>query len=141
MAAFLVAAAAAGVAHLVGLGVEQGRRSGRYTTARLLAQSKLEELRARQWTYGAGAVPLSALELTLSPASLAADVPGFVDLLDRFGAPAANAASAEFRRRWAVSLMAPHDVHTIAIAVCVFPALAAPAAPLSCVWTARTRQP
>lgn len=142
VAALLVATALVGAVHLVSVGAAQSLSARRATTARVLAQSKLEHLRALAWRYDPDGAPLSSGDLSVSPArALKEDSAGFFDRLDRFGTSVAADALSHYRRRWAITLLGG-DPDTLLLRVCVFDASAGPSGhPDACVWTIRTRRP
>lgn len=140
VAALLVATAIAGLVQLVALGAGQMRQARQVGTARILVESKLEELRALRWSYAADGTRLSSVQLSPSPdASLAEDRDGFGDRFDRFGAIVEQGDAAEFRRRWSITPVIDGDADTLHLQVCVFPLTAGP--PYACGWTIRTRHP
>lgn len=141
LAAFIVCIAIAGGVHLVALATMQTTEASRAWTARALAQSRLEELRAAAWTYDPGGAPLSSADLNPSPpGALSADVAGFFDALGRYGEPA-SADAMHYRRRWAIEPSA-QDADTLTLHVCVSGVgPRAHARPDVCVWTVKTRQP
>lgn len=142
VASLLIAISVAGLAQLVTVGVRQAATSQQSAQALTMAQAKLEELRTRTWRFTAAGVRVSSGELSLSPSSsLTEDAEGYFALLDRFGAPTADAP--HYRLRWAVSAFEPGDPDTLLLQVCAFtPGRgAAPAGADACVSTIRTRKP
>jgi len=146
IATVLLASAVVGLAHLVTLGAAQTRSSRHASTALVMAQSRLEQLRALGWTYSADGTRISSPALAPSPArSLFEDRAGWVDYLDMFGVPVTEASgTANYRRRWAVSRVSAAEEDTLQLQVCVFafrrgrdPDAIADA----CVSTIRTRKP
>jgi len=138
----LVCTAAAGLAHLGLAAMVQGAVVERESVALWLAQSKLEELRASDWSFDAAGVRRNADALALSPAdALTRDTGGYVDAFDRFGEPVPLSAAAVHRRRWAISLVDPLAPDTLLLQACVVPRRASDAGtrPEACVATIRTR--
>ena len=116
----------------------------RAAVALVLAQAKLEELRALPWRYDAAGASISSPDLNAAPpATLTNGVDGWMEVLDRFGEPADEEEAAGFERRWSISRFSADDPHTIVLQVCVFIRDGAPAASLAdaCVQGIRTRKP
>jgi prepilin-type N-terminal cleavage/methylation domain-containing protein len=106
------------------------------TDATVLAQQKIEELRALTWGFDAQGMPVSdtSTDTTVSPeqpsggtglsaspaSSLAKDTPGFVDYIDRFGkrvrGPLNSLAGVMYTRRWAIDPL-PDSPETLVIQV------------------------
>lgn len=146
IASLLVASAIVGLAHLAALGVRQGHAARHATSSLSLAQSKLEELRAVEWSYDAGGARLSGSALGLSPPrALLDDQAGYADSTDAFGEAVTSQALAVYRRRWAILQLQAEDEDTLLLQVCVFPLGGAGARwnsqPEACVSTIRTRKP
>ena len=144
VASALVATAIIALAHLFAVAAAQTHSIRRATTALVMAQSKLEELRALPWTYDAGGSPVSSGELLASPASaLTENVVGWFDELDRFGAPAEERQITQYLRRWAVTPLDGLDADTLVVQVCVFTRGAGTGGDLgdACVYGIRTRKP
>lgn len=142
VASVIAATALVGAVHLIAAGATQALAARRATTARALAQSKLEHLRSLAWSYDADGARLTSSDLSLSPASsLTEDVDGFFERLDRFGATAAPDVVPHYRRRWAILPLAG-DPDTLVLRVCVLSTgRGASDWPEACVWTIRTRRP
>lgn len=142
VASLIAATALVGAVHLIAAGATQSLAARRATTARALAQSKLEHLRSLAWGYDADGAPLTSSDLSLSPAaSLTEDSDGFVERLDRFGATAGPEVVPHYRRRWAILPFAG-DPDTLTLGVCVLStSRGASEQPEACVWTIRTRRP
>lgn len=120
IAAALMASALVALAHVVALGHAQAASARQTIAAMVLAQSKLEELRSAAWRFDAAGARISDPLLVLSPANaLVQDVGGWVEMLDRFGAPAGAGRPAHYRRRWAITALDPPAGDTLALQVCV----------------------
>lgn len=102
----LLAVALVTLAQLFAIAIRSNIDARTATYAALLAQSKVEELRASPG-------------LTISPESaLREDTPGFVDYVDQFGHLADGLPHARYVRRWAVQpLMTEPDAVVIQVAV------------------------
>lgn len=123
VAAILVATAAVVLAQLVALGATQSAHNRGALEALVVAQSKLEQLRAATWST-------SVVSADLTPGgSLVSDAPGYAD------------RPPMFVRRWTVRLRDPADATVVVLTVCVFLATQIDAAPEACVSTIRTRRP
>jgi type II secretory pathway pseudopilin PulG len=141
IAALLIAIAVAGLSHLVTVGLAQSLRTQQSTAAFVLAQAKLEELRGLTWRFNIDGTRASSAALAATPPdTLTQNIAGWVERLDRFGAPGAPDALTHYWRRWAITLIDAADPDTLLLQVCVV-TNAAGAAADSCIWTARTRQP
>lgn len=144
IASVLVAGALVTLAHLISAGVTQSHSMRRTLTSLVLAQSKLEELRALPWRFAADEMRISSAALAASPAgSLAGDVGGYVEALDRFGAVADERRPETYRRRWSIAQWPTPNPDTLVLQVCVFSSSAAGAAAAAdaCVAAIRTRKP
>ena len=112
IATAILVVALVSLAHLFGLAIRNNIAARSTTTATVLAQQKLEELRALTWA-----------ELSQSPASaLQENAPGFVDYVDQFGenrgGGADPPAGAIYTRRWAIDpLTASPDTLVIQVRV------------------------
>ncbi len=139
----LFVAIATGIAQLVAVATRALRISREHTAAVILAAAKLDQLRALEWTYEAGAttdpvlprtdtttsVNTTALAnsgpgLQPSPAgSLAANTPPYVDYLDESARWVGNGAvpppTAVFIRRWSVQPVASDPSKAIVLTVLV----------------------
>ena len=143
IATLLLAGALATLAHVVGTGVTQTTSMRRTMAALVLAQSKLEELRAVAWRFDADGSRVSGNALALSPAgSLTQDEGGWVETLDRFGAASDARHPQIYRRRWSIAQRGA-DPDTLVLQVCVFESSdnAVAPAPEACVGAIRTRKP
>ena len=141
VAALLVATAIVGLTQLLAVGLAQSARTRQSTMALTLAQAKLEELRSLAWHFDAGGARVSSADLSASPpTTLTHDVDGWVERLDRFGAPGAPEAATHYWRRWAIAPVAA-DVDTLALHVCVFTSARPGDAAHACTWAIRTRKP
>ena len=142
VATTLVCTAVAGLAQLGLLAMAQSLAVQRQAAAFWLAQSKLEELRAKPWTFDGAGLALSDPALSLSPPdALASETAGFVDYFDRFG-DAVPPPVSTYQRRWAITLVDPLDADTLRLQSCVLtraPASAGSTAD-ACVTTIRTRR-
>jgi prepilin-type N-terminal cleavage/methylation domain-containing protein len=94
-----------------------------YTTeAAVLAEQKLEELRALPWT-----VDLAGAGLTLSPANaLQENTAGYVDYIDAFGTALDGSGpkpppGASFTRRWSIEPLVADPANTLVIQALVIP--------------------
>lgn len=144
VAASLLASALTALAHLVATASRQLTTARQSLGALILAQSKLEELRAEDWRFASDGSRVSSAALAPSPpGALTTDLPGWVDELDRFGTSAAPGEAAPVRRRWAVTPSPPLDPDTIVLQVCVVgpEAVGADAIADACVSAIRTRTP
>ena len=79
------------------------------TLATILAEQKMEQLRALAWEFDAAGVPVSDAGLQASPASLQQNTPGFVEHVDGGGQIVSRAAqpppAAVYTRRWSIEPM------------------------------------
>jgi type II secretory pathway pseudopilin PulG len=143
IASLLIATAVVGLAQLVALAARQSLASRQAASALSIAQAKLEQLRRAAWTYDAAGGRVSSGVLSVSPLqSLREDADGYVDFLDVFGQVVAPpVAVAHFARRWAIAPLAPVDVDTLLLQVCVFAGPPFDGTPAACVAGIRTRQP
>ena len=142
VATVLVCTAVAGVAQLGVIATAQSAAVQRDAVALWLAQSKIEDLRSRQWSFDSSGARLSDSALTLSsPDTLTIDTLGFVEYLDRFGEPV-PATAATFYRRWAIGLVEPADADTLRLQACVVmrESMLRGSRPDICVSTVRTRK-
>ena len=141
IAALLVATAVVSLTHLVTVALAQSSRTRQTATALTLAQAKLEDLRGLTWQFDPGGNRVSSAELNVSPPStLLQDLDGWVDRLDRFGAPSALEA-ALYWRRWAIAPVDAADPDTLVLQVCVFTNGQPGTVAEACVWALRTRKP
>src|SRR5262249_4950404 len=91
-------------------------------SAQLLAEEKMEELRALPFTVDAQGHAITASGLGLSPpGALTTNVDGHCDLFDRRGAPlrAGSTAAAPFIRRWSVEPLAASPDSALVLQVLV----------------------
>ena len=140
----LMASALAALVHLVTLASTQSLAMRRSATALVLAQAKLEELRALSWRYDEAGAPISSPQLNTSPPStLTNSTDGWMEVLDRFGDPVDEDEAAGLERRWSVVRFSADDPDTLVLQVCVFARDGAAAGLLSdaCVQGTRTRKP
>jgi type II secretory pathway pseudopilin PulG len=142
IAATLVAGTIVTLVALLMRSAEQSVRTEQATTAALLAQAKLEELRTAQFAFDAAGGSLDGPAMVPSPADAhLKDVPGFVESLGRYGEAMPAQSGPVFLRRW--SVVAKGGIaDTRLLVACVTPlGTRASAARPSCLWTIRTRQP
>jgi hypothetical protein len=125
----ILVTAVAGLAQLVASSAGLTRASAVSAVALVAAQQKLEALRALEYGFDAGGVPIG--DPRLAPAR-------YVDWLDASGADVEEAEAA-FVRRWRITTIEATEPSLIAIEVCVFDARAR--IPDACLATLRTRQP
>lgn len=111
IASGLLIVVAAGVSQLTAMAVRAGHAASTRTTATLAAVSRMEALRADP-----------ALQPS-PPGTLAANVPLFVEHLDREGIGVGNGATppaeATFTCRWAVTPLVSDPAHTLVLQVLV----------------------
>jgi type II secretory pathway pseudopilin PulG len=142
VATVLVCTAVGGIAQLGVVAVAQGAAVQRDAVAVWLAQSKIEDLRSRAWSFDSGGGRISDPMLVVSAANaLDVDTAGLVDYLDRFGNAVAP-ADAAFHRRWAISLVEGADADTLRLRACVQTRGSAQrgSPPATCVSSVRTRR-
>ena len=143
IASALLAGALVTLASLVSAGLAQSASMRRTIAAVVLAQSKLEELRALPWRFAADGSRISSAALAPSPpASLSTDAMGWVEPLDRFGANPSPGRPQTYRRRWSIAPWQT-DPDTLVLQVCVFASSEAAVAGVAeaCVAAIRTRKP
>jgi hypothetical protein len=121
VATLVLATGLLAMAELVRLATAANVLARRGTVAEILAEQKLEQLRALEWGYDVSGTPVgdaitdttvlpesatSGMGLRSSPRSLQQNTPGFVDHLDASGVVVGNGAraptSAVYTRRWAI---------------------------------------
>jgi prepilin-type N-terminal cleavage/methylation domain-containing protein len=136
----------AGLSYVAAVAVRQTATARGETMALLLAQSKLEELRAAPWAFDPLGARVSAPELMASPASaLDADATGYADQTDVAGTLLDTRTDRRvvFRRRWLVAVDLG-DADTLWLKVCVESVGSVRGRrrtlPEACVATARTRK-
>jgi Tfp pilus assembly protein PilV len=141
IAAALLAGAITALAHLLTRAVEQVWRSERAIITLVLAQAKLEQLRATPFAFDEDGLRIDDALLAPSAANaLLEDSPPHVEALDRFGEILPAGQSPTYIRRWSISA-AGMDADTVTLAACVRPAAADARWSEACVWTLRTRRP
>jgi type II secretory pathway pseudopilin PulG len=143
IAAAILITTLASLAQLVAWSVQRTREADTRSCALVAAESKLEELRARQWTFDLSGMPVSDTALMPSPGgSLDANTSGYVDFVDAAGR-IMNGNGGVIVRRWAVTPIDSGTVDSIALTVCAFraPAAVARGGAELCLSTARVRQP
>ena len=148
VASALVVSVIGGFAQLAAKGVAQSHAARNAGAAHALAQGKLEELRARSWSYDASGAPIGDPALAESPAdALTTDRAGWLDVSDEFGQPVAttDVGRTAYRRRWSVTRVDAADPNTLVLKVCVHAVGSAGSAlsgvPDACVSTVLTRKP
>lgn len=134
----LLVLAAMGVAQLFGVAMKATQGARVQTSTSVLASQKLEQLRALQWTVGAGGLPLSdwtsdvSVEpstnggpgLSTSPANtLDVSTDGYVDYLSSrgewVGTGATPPAAARYLRRWSIQPLPEDPGNTLILQVLV----------------------
>jgi type II secretory pathway pseudopilin PulG len=141
VAAALLAGGVTALAHLLARSAGQISRSEDVTLALVLAQAKLEQLRAAVYAFDEDGQRVDDGLLDPSaPDALGQDSPPHVEALDRFGAILADGQRPVFIRRWSI-VPAALDPDTLTLGVCVRPTDRDAEATQTCVWTIRTRQP
>jgi type II secretory pathway pseudopilin PulG len=140
VAAMIVIAVSAGVAHLLVWSRRAAWSAGSETTAVMLAVQKMEQLRSLPWhvdgsgnavsdlTTNLATDPLSSTGSGLQPSprgSLDVNTPGFMDYLGsdgRWRGTGARApAGAAFVRRWSIVPLAADPADTLVLSVVVVP--------------------
>ena len=137
----MVAGAIVMLASIAEIGATRSSSARRTMSALVLAQSKLEELRTAPFDFAADGSRVDGEALAPSPeGSLRVDTPGWVELLDRFGAAAADRQPLHYRRRWSVR---PLDADSLMLQACVFAAggVARGDPAEACVSSVRSRKP
>ena len=125
----IVVTAVAGLAQLVAFRAGLTRASYESAVALAAAQQKLEALRALEYGFDDGGLPIA--DPRLAPAE-------YVDWLDASGVEVEE-ADAAFVRRWQITALETTEPSLIGIEVCVFDTRAR--IPDTCLATLRTRQP
>lgn len=140
VATALLATALVASAHLFALGTRANFSARTTTFATLLAQQKIEQLRALTWGFDESGLPITdltsdttvdpvqpdgGLGLTPSPPdSLLANVDGFVDWVDREGRALGGGLvppeGAAYVRRWSIEPLPANPNNTLIIQVFVF---------------------
>lgn len=139
----LLVTAATGVAQLCAVATRAAGAAREHAAAVVLAAAKLDQLRVLEWTYAPGPPgdpPVLRTDVTTNvsvpslsgdgpglqpspPGTLSANLPPFVDYIDRDGRWAGNGPepprSAVFIRRWAVRQAGADGYRTIVIHVLV----------------------
>jgi type II secretory pathway pseudopilin PulG len=143
----LLVTALAGLAQLFILSSRLTAHSGSRSSAAFAAQSKMEALLSRAFTYTADGDPVTDPALEPSPPdTLSEDVDGFAEALDADGQVifADEADAGMYVRRWAITPLDDLTPEAFVIEVCVFrsPAAQVPVSGAeSCLATIRSRQP
>lgn len=125
----IVVTAVAGLAQLVAYSAGLTRASSESAVALIAAQQKLEALRALEYGFDDGGVPIG------DPGMVPAQ---YVDWLDASGVDVEEAEAA-FVRRWRITTIDAAEPSLIAIEVCVVDRRAR--IPDACLATLRTRRP
>lgn len=145
VAAALLVTLVGGVAYLFVWSQRQALMAEQLSAAFLIAQDRLQQLRAAQWSWNVRGVPVDAPALAPSPpGALTSNTSGYSDIVDRTGRLVEDEAAegAAFVRRWAIGLARASDPDALSIEVCVFRwPVADGAVPLTCLHTIRARQP
>ena len=158
VASAIAIVAVVGLAHFAAIGAA-GNRSARYATfASVLAQQKMEQLRALAWAFDANGQPTTDTTTDTAvwpeqasggtglgpsaPDSLARDVAGACDFLDGGGrwlaAGAVPPPQTVYTRRWNVAPLAEAPDRTVVVQVAVF--VYPRQAPLARLVAVRTRK-
>src|SRR5262245_36266331 len=120
LALAVLAGALVTLGQLIATGAAQASAARRTTTALVLAQSKLDELRALPFRFAVDGSRVDSAALAVSAdTSLTEDVAGWIEALDRFGAVVNDRRLLHYRRRWSVRLLNGIDVDTLVLQVCV----------------------
>jgi prepilin-type N-terminal cleavage/methylation domain-containing protein len=130
------------LAQMIAMSVSANTAAKNTTFATVLAEQKLEQLRALTWGFDASGLPLTdsttntavdpeepngGTGLSPSPnAALQEDTPGYVDYVDRWGKIVGNDAGdppggAIYRRRWSIEPLPTNPNNTLIIQVLVAP--------------------
>jgi type II secretory pathway pseudopilin PulG len=108
VATLIVATGVLAMAQLLSMAATSGAASRVTTVATILAEQKLEQLRASVW------------DLAPSPASLEQNTPGYVDHIDAHGRVAGDGttppAAAAYTRRWSIAPL-PADPNAVLVQV------------------------
>lgn len=139
IATMLLATALVSTAQLMVVATRSNQSAQRLTFATTLAQEKMEQLRGLAWGFDDLGLPINDLTTDIavdpqtaggtglqpSPAnSLAANVPGYVDFVDRFGntlgGGAAPLPDTAYVRRWSIEPLPTNPNNTLIFQVLVF---------------------
>ena len=130
-----------GLAQLCGVSMRANARAKDATYASLLAQQKMEQLRGLTWGFDTLGLPLTDTTTNIAgvpesptggpgltpspPGSLASNIDGYCDYVDRngrvLGGCASANASAYYVRRWSVEPLPSNPNNTIVLQVLVAP--------------------
>ena len=145
VASALLVTLVAGMAYLFVWSQRHALMAERLTTAMLVAEDRIQRLRAEPLSWSVSGAAVDAPTLAPSPpGALATDTTGYSDAVDRAGRPVEDeeADGPALVRRWAIQPARSSDPDGLAIEVCVFQApVVAGAVPLVCLHTIRARQP
>ena len=140
VATLLLATALVSTAHLMVVGTRANMAAQRSTFAATLAQEKMEQLRGLAWGFDDLGLPINdfTTDLTVDPPtaaggtgltpspgdSLAANMTGYVDYVDRYGntlgGGTAAPANTIYVRRWSVEPLPTNPNNTLILQVLVF---------------------
>lgn len=140
IATLLLATSLTTLAQLFALSTRSNQDARSTTYAAILAQQKIEELRALTWGYDPSGLPISDVssDTTVSPetpaggtglspspaGSLGANTNGYVDYIDQFGKKLgggmAAPANTVYVRRWSVEPLPSNPNNTLILQVLVF---------------------
>jgi len=120
----IIASALVGLAQLFAISIASNHSATTLTYTAVLAEQKIEQLRALAWSFDDGGRPLSDPALSPSPPeTLTANTPGWVDYVDQFGRVVGEGAApppkAVYIRRWSIEPLPNNPANTIAIQVLV----------------------
>jgi hypothetical protein len=122
IATCILAGALVSLAQLFAIAIRTNLTARGASYATILAEQKIEELRARAWSVDAQGVRLSDGGLTASPrGSLNANMAGYVDYADQFGRTLVSDVNrppnAVYTRRWAITASPTDPDDTLVIQV------------------------
>lgn len=139
IATMLLATALVSTAQLLVVATRSNQSSQRLTFATTLAQEKMEQLRGLAWGFDDLGLPMNDFTTDLavdppgsggvglqpSPANaLSANVPGYVDFVDRFGNTLGGGSvplpASAYVRRWSIEPLPTNPNNTLILQVLVF---------------------
>jgi hypothetical protein len=141
VATTILAGALVMLAQLFGLSTRSTLAARTTTYAAVLAEQKVEELRALTWGFDSAGLPLSdtTTNTAITPetpnggrgldpsaqSALQEDTAGYVDFIDQFGKKVGNGGSdtpegAVYTRRWSITPLPTNPNNTLIIQVLVF---------------------